>query len=138
MNFYVCRLVINQITDRDIVLLRLDIKQIVDGNREVVPSDVRIVDGDRDVLLFLRRVVQQRFHSLSQASVVLNPNGQHGHDDTDNQRPIQEEEEDPDSDGTMEGIREQEEVAEGNEEYQSEHDTPLMPDAPRFDMTEQT
>jgi hypothetical protein len=38
----------------------------------------------------------------------------------------------------MEGIGEQEEVAEGNEEYQSEHDTPLMPDAPRFDMTEQT
>jgi hypothetical protein len=36
----------------------------------------------------------------------------------------------------MEGIGEQEEVAEGNEEYQSEHDTPLMPDAPRFDMTE--
>lgn len=38
----------------------------------------------------------------------------------------------------MEGIGEQKEMTEGNEEYQSKHDTPLMPDAPRFDMTEQT
>ena len=94
------------------------------------------MDGNRDVLLFLRRIAQQRFHSLSQASVVLNPNGQYSHDNADNQRPIQKEKEDSDRDGIMEGIGEQEEVAEGNEEYQSEHNTPLMPDAPRFDMTE--
>lgn len=75
VNLYGCHPIINQITNRDIILLGLNIKQIVNGNREIVPSDVRIVDGDRDVLLLLRRIAQQRFHPLSQASVVLNPNG---------------------------------------------------------------
>jgi hypothetical protein len=37
----------------------------------------------------------------------------------------------------MEDIGEQEKVADGDEEYQSEHMTPLMPDTPRFDELKQ-
>jgi hypothetical protein len=38
----------------------------------------------------------------------------------------------------MEEQREQEKVADGDEEYQSEHMTPLMPDTPRLDELMQT
>jgi hypothetical protein len=37
----------------------------------------------------------------------------------------------------MEYIGEQEEIADGNKEYQSERSNPLVPDAPRLDATEQ-
>jgi hypothetical protein len=44
----------------------------------------------RDVFLLFRRITQQLFHPVSQTSVVINADGQYGHDDTDDERPIEE------------------------------------------------
>ena len=123
----------SQIADRYVVLLRFNIKQVVDRDAEVVSTDVGVVDGDGDVFLLLRRVAKKSLHPLSQASVVLYAYGHHGDDDTDNQCPIKEQEESPNVDRTMEKEGEQEEVADGDEEYQSQHGTSVMPNAPRLD-----
>ena len=45
MNLHACRLAVFQIAYRNIVLLRLYIKQIIDGNREVVSSYICIMNG---------------------------------------------------------------------------------------------
>jgi len=90
MNLHARRLVFFQIANGDIVLLRLDKKQVVNGNRKVVSSDICIVNSYRDVFLLFRRITQQFFHPVSQTSVVINANGQYGHDDTDDERPIEE------------------------------------------------
>ena len=47
-----------QITDRNVILLRLDVEQAIDGNREVVTTDIGIMDGYQDILLLFSRVVQ--------------------------------------------------------------------------------
>ena len=41
MNLQVCRLAVFQIADRNIILLRLNIKQAVDGNRKVILVSLR-------------------------------------------------------------------------------------------------
>ena len=102
MNFRGCRLPVFRMAYRNVVLLRLDVKQAVDGNSEVVPPDVVIVDGDCYVLLLLRRVAQQGLHPLSQAQVILEADGQCGDDNPDDQRPVQENEEQLERDGITE------------------------------------
>jgi hypothetical protein len=90
MNLHARRLVFFQIANGDIVLLCLDIKQVVNGNRKVVSTDICIVNSYRDVFLLFRRITQQLFHPVSQTSVVINADRQYGHDDTDDERPIEE------------------------------------------------
>ena len=65
MHFCEGGFVIIQVTDGDIILLRLDIQQVVDRDAEIVASHVIIVDGDVDVFLLLRRVAEQCFHLFS-------------------------------------------------------------------------
>ena len=130
MELHACWLSIFQITDGNIVLLCLDIKQTVDGNREVIPSNICIVDGYRYILLLLSRVAQQFLHPVSQASVILDANRQRGYDDTNDHRPIQELEENLSGDRIMENKGEQKEIADGDEEYQSKYGTSIMPNAP--------
>ena len=134
MNFRSCRLPVFRMADRNVVLLRLDIKQAVDWNCEVVSPDVVVVDGDRYVLLLLRRVAQQGLHPFSQAQVILEADGQCGDDNPDDQCPIQENEEQLERDGITEDEWGQEEVADGDKEYQSENGACVMPDAPRLDV----
>ena len=114
------RLVVFQIADRDIVLLRLDIQQVVDGNREIVSPDSGVVDGDADVFLLLRRVAQQRLHFFSQKPVVPCDDRHSRHEETDHQRPVQEQEKCLKGDRNMKEERERQEVAYGNEEDQAE------------------
>ena len=129
-----CRHIVFHETDGHIVFLCLDVKQIVDGNSEVVAPNGCAADGDGDVALLFCRLVEQFFHALSQATVVVNANRQRGEDDADNQRPIQKEKECGSGDGAMGDGREQKEVAEGNEKDQSKDGTTLMPYAPRRDQ----
>ena len=126
-----------QETDRNDVLLGLDIEQVVDGNRQVVAPDVMVVDGDCDVFLLLGRIAQQRLHAVAQAPVVLEADGQCGDDDADDERPSQKQQEELDRDGAMEDKREQQEIAEGNEQDEPEDQAALMPDAPRLDASDE-
>ena len=137
MNIYAGRNVVFHIADGDVILLSLDIEQAVYEDCKVVSSDVCVMDGYRYVLLLLCRITQQLFHSFSQSSVVVNTDGRHGHKDAYNQCPIQEHTEEWDGDGIMENKREQEEIADGDKEYQPEHSASLMPNAPGFDMSVQ-
>ena len=127
--------VIVQVTDRDVVLLRLDIQQAVDGDAEIVASHIIIVDGDADVFLLLRRVAEQCFHLFSQKPVVFDADGHDCHEKTNDQCPIQEDKENGECDGEFEDIGEHEEVADGYKQYQPKHRTSFVPDAPRFDAT---
>ena len=52
-------------TDRDIVFLCFDIKQIIDRHHKIISPAARIVDCNNHLLLFLSRFVQQIFHSVS-------------------------------------------------------------------------
>ena len=92
-----------------------------------------VADGDGDILLLLGRVAQQLLHAVAQVPVVVDDDGQRGNDSPDNHRPIQESEEEPERDGVLENKREQDEIADGNKQNQSEHGECLMPDAPGFD-----
>ena len=56
VNLYACRFAIFQIADRNIVLSRLNIKQVIDGDAEVVSSDISIAYGYNYVLLFLSSI----------------------------------------------------------------------------------
>ena len=91
------------------------------------------MDGNHDVLLFLRCVAQQRLHPLFQASVIFDADRECCNDNADNDCPIQEDEEQLERDGITEDEWEQEEVADSDKQYQSENGARLMPDAPRLD-----
>jgi hypothetical protein len=132
MHFREGGFVIVQVTNGDVVLLRLDIQQAVDGYAEIVASHIIIVDGDADVFLFLCRIAEQGFHLFSQKPVVFNADRRDRDENTNDQCPIQEYEEKRECDGKFEDIREHEEVAEGYKQYQSEYRTPVMPDTPGF------
>ena len=84
------------------ILLRFDIEQTVDGNHEVIPPDIVIMNGYHDALLFLRCVTQQRLHPLFQASVIFDADRECCNDNAYNDCPIQEDEEQLERDGITE------------------------------------
>ena len=57
------------------------------------------MDGDADVFLFLRRVAEQGFHLFSQKPVVFNADRRDRYENTNDQCPIQEDEEHGEGDG---------------------------------------
>lgn len=121
MDLRKCHLIIFHIADRHVVLLHLNKQQVVDGHSEVITANIGVVDGDTEVFLFLRRIIQQRLHLVSQETVVLDADRYCGDDDTDNQRPIQHKPEGLQGDGVMEYTRERDDIGGGDKEYQSKY-----------------
>ena len=125
-------MVVAKIAYRDIILLRLDIQQMIDGDGEVVATHIGVVNGDGDVALLVGGVVEQVLHSLAQTTVVVNADGQHGHNEADNERPLQKHEKHAGRDGIVEEGGEREEIADGDKCNQSQCAAPVVPYPPGF------
>ena len=88
------------------------------------------MDGDANVFLLLRGVVEQCLHIFFQKPVVLYDDANSRDEDADDKRPIQEQEEELKEKGRIEDDADREEIAYGDEESQSKNDTGLMPYSP--------
>ena len=132
VNLYAGGHAVAQVARRNIILLRLDIQQMIDGDGKVVAAHVGVVDGDGDVALLIGSLVEQVLHSLAQAAVVVDEDGQHGHNETDNECPLQKHEKHAGRDGIVEEGGEGEEIADGDKCYQSQCAAPVVPYPPGF------
>lgn len=138
MKFHGRGLSILHIANRDVVFLGLDIQQAVDGNTEVVSPDAAVMDGDANVFLLLRGLVEQRLHIVFQKPIILYDDGNNRNEDADDKRPIQEQEEKLKIEGRIEDDAYREEIADSDEEYQSDNDTGMMPYTPGLYSLRQT
>ena len=100
--------------------------------------DAAVMDGDANVFLLLRGVVEQCLHIVFQKPIVLYDDGNNRNEDADDKRPIQEQEEKLKIEGSIEDDAYRKEIADGDEECQSDNDTGMMPYTPGLYSLRQT
>ena len=88
------------------------------------------MDGDANVFLLLRGLVEQCLHIVFQKPIVLYDDGNNRNEDADDKRPIQEQEEELEIVGRMKDDAYREEIAYGDEECQTDKGTGMVPYTP--------
>ena len=90
VQFGSCSLIIINKAYRYIILLCLDIKQIVDGQLQIVTPHVGIVDGNGDIGLLVGGFIKQGFQLVAQVAVVAEADRADGYKHADDDSPVKE------------------------------------------------